>query len=159
MDCRLDGRRQAIIWTYAGILFIRLLGTNFNEILIEIWTFSFKKMHLKMSSGKWRPSCPASMLKLKNGCGWVSYPYIWKEKNYFIFFFRNKRLTVVLSVDRRINNVKIDIKERTKFLGVIIDEHLSYKIYQRVSSKWLRVLYECRPYFNRKYKDYVYGRC
>ena len=31
-------------------LIIGLLGTNFNEILIEIYTYSFKKMHLKMSS-------------------------------------------------------------------------------------------------------------
>ena len=45
------GRRQAIIWTNAGILLTRPLGTNFSEILIEIQTFSFKKMHLKMSSG------------------------------------------------------------------------------------------------------------
>ena len=44
------GRRQAIIWTNAGILLIGPLGTNFNEILIKIHTFSFKKMHLKMSS-------------------------------------------------------------------------------------------------------------
>ena len=51
------GRRQAIIWTNAGILLIGPLGTNFNEILIEIHTFSFKKMHLKMSSGKWRLFC------------------------------------------------------------------------------------------------------
>ena len=51
------GRRQAIIWTNAGILFIGPLGTNFSEILIEIHTFSFKKMHLKMSSGKWWPFC------------------------------------------------------------------------------------------------------
>ena len=51
------GRHQAIIWTVAGIFLIGPLGTNFNEILIEIWTFSFKKMHWKMSSGKWRPSC------------------------------------------------------------------------------------------------------
>ena len=50
-------RRQAIIWTNAGILLIGPLGTNFSEILFEIYTFSFKKMHLKMSSGKWRPSC------------------------------------------------------------------------------------------------------
>ena len=49
------GRRQAIIWTNAGILLIRPLGTNFSEILIGIQTFSFKKMHLKMSSAKWRP--------------------------------------------------------------------------------------------------------
>ena len=51
------GPRQAIIWTNAGILSIRLLGTNFNEILIEILTFSFMKMLLKVSSAKWRPFC------------------------------------------------------------------------------------------------------
>ena len=51
------GRRQAIIWTNAGIKLIGPLGTNLSEILIEIFIFSFKKMHLKMSSGKWRPSC------------------------------------------------------------------------------------------------------
>ena len=51
------GRRQAIIWTNAGILLIGPLGTNFSEILIGIQTFSFKKMHLKMASAKWRPSC------------------------------------------------------------------------------------------------------
>ena len=50
------GRRQAIIWTNAGILLIGLLGTNFSEILIEICIFSFKKMHLKLS-GKWPPFC------------------------------------------------------------------------------------------------------
>ena len=51
------GRRQAIIWNNAGILLIGPLGTNFSGILIEIHTFSFMKMHLKMSSGKWRPFC------------------------------------------------------------------------------------------------------
>ena len=51
------GWRQAIIWTNAGILLIGPLGTNFNEILSEIHTFSFKKMCLKMSSGKCRPFC------------------------------------------------------------------------------------------------------
>ena len=50
-------RRQAIIWTNAGILLIVPLGTNFNEIFIEVHTFSFKKIHLKMSSAKWRPFC------------------------------------------------------------------------------------------------------
>ena len=47
-------RRQAIIWTNAGILLIGPLGINFNEILIEINIFSLKKMHVKMSSAKWR---------------------------------------------------------------------------------------------------------
>ena len=51
------GRRQAIIWTNDGILLIGPLGTNFNEISIGIQTFSFKKMHFKMSSAKWRPFC------------------------------------------------------------------------------------------------------
>ena len=48
---------QAIIWTNAGILLIWPLRTKFSEILMEIHTFSFKKMHLKMLSGKWRPFC------------------------------------------------------------------------------------------------------
>ena len=51
------GRHQAIIWTNAGILLIEPLGTNFNEMLIEIHAFSFTKIHLKMSSGKWLPFC------------------------------------------------------------------------------------------------------
>ena len=50
-------RRQVIIWTSAGTLLIGPLGTSFSEILIGIQTFLFNKMHLKMSSGKWRPSC------------------------------------------------------------------------------------------------------
>ena len=45
-------RRQAIIWTNAGILLIGPLGTNFSEILIEIQTFTLKKMRLKMLSAK-----------------------------------------------------------------------------------------------------------
>ena len=57
------GRRQAIIWTNSGMLLIWPLGTNFSEMLIEVHicemlikvhTFSFKKMHLKISSAKWR---------------------------------------------------------------------------------------------------------
>ena len=55
------GQRQAIIWTNAGILLIGPLGTNFSENFIGIQTFSFKKMHLKMSSAKWRPFFSASM--------------------------------------------------------------------------------------------------
>ena len=51
------GRRQAIIWTNTGILLNEPLGTNLSEILIEIRTFSFKKMRLKVSSAKWRPFC------------------------------------------------------------------------------------------------------
>ena len=37
------GRRQAIIWTNAGILLIGPLGTNVNETSIEIHTFHSRK--------------------------------------------------------------------------------------------------------------------
>ena len=66
------GRRQAIIWTNAGILLIGHPGTNLGEILIEIHTFSFKIIHLKMSSGKWRPSC-LGLNVLRNRHGRKSY--------------------------------------------------------------------------------------
>ena len=56
MACRLDGAKP-LSETNAGILLIGTLGTNFSEILVEIHTFSFKNIHLKMSSGKWRPFC------------------------------------------------------------------------------------------------------
>ena len=51
------GRRQAIIWTNAGLLLIGPVGTNFSETSIKIITFSFTKMRLKVSSAKWRPFC------------------------------------------------------------------------------------------------------
>ena len=46
---------EALIWTTAAIL---LIGSKFSEILIEIHTFSFKKMNLQMSS--------------RNGCDFVN---------------------------------------------------------------------------------------
>ena len=74
MICRI--RCQAIIWTSAGILLIGPLGTNFSEFLIEIHTFLFKKMHLKISSVKWGlfrrgPNVLAMMLRCNNVlCTW-----------------------------------------------------------------------------------------
>ena len=51
------GGRQAIISTYAKILLIDPLGIKLKEILIEIYTFAFKKMHLKLSFTKWQSFC------------------------------------------------------------------------------------------------------
>ena len=56
-NCLSPGRRQPIIWTNAGILLIGPSGTNFSKILIAIESFSFRKMHLKISSAKWRQFC------------------------------------------------------------------------------------------------------
>ena len=52
------GRHQAIIWTNPGILLIGPLRRNFNDILIDIHTLSFKEIDLKMLSWKWRPFYP-----------------------------------------------------------------------------------------------------
>ena len=51
------GRRQAFIWINAKIIINSDLRNKLSEILSRIYTFSFKKMHFKMSSGKWRPFC------------------------------------------------------------------------------------------------------
>ena len=59
VEITLTGRCQAIICTNAGILSIgHFTEKFFSEMLIEIQTFIFKKIHLKMSSPKWQPSCP-----------------------------------------------------------------------------------------------------
>ena len=81
-------RRQAIIWTNAGLLSIGPMRTYFSENLIKIHQFSLKKMHVKMSSAKWRPSClglNVLTLCMVNclwfGVSWV-YPYSLKLLNW-----------------------------------------------------------------------------
>ena len=54
-------RRQAITWTNAPILLIGPLGANFQFK----YSSPLKKIHLKISSAKWRPFCPMDM-------SWVS---------------------------------------------------------------------------------------
>ena len=72
------GRRQAIIWTNAGILLIGPLETNFSEILIAIEAFSFKKMHLKISSAKWRIFCLGlNLLTRRVSFWWRSVEWSW----------------------------------------------------------------------------------
>ena len=59
-------RRHAIIWTYAEILLIPTLGTNFSGILNETHTVSFKKMHFEyvyeMAAILSRPQCVKAAL-------------------------------------------------------------------------------------------------
>ena len=66
------GQRQAIIWNNDGVLLIGPLGKNVSEILIEIYTFSFKKFDLKMSSGKWWPFCFGLNVLTHSGHMWPS---------------------------------------------------------------------------------------
>ena len=51
------GGHQAIMWTNPGILSIGPLGTNLSDILMGNQTFSFMKMHFKMSSVKCHQFC------------------------------------------------------------------------------------------------------
>ena len=60
-------RHQVIIWTNDVLLLIGPLGTHFSEIFIEILTFSFKKMHLKVSSAIRRLFC-LGLNVLTKGC-------------------------------------------------------------------------------------------
>ena len=70
------GRRQAIIWTNDEILLIRTFRTHFSEIVSEIYTSSLNKMHFKMSSGKWRPSC-LSLNVLNNNWDYGITQVVW----------------------------------------------------------------------------------
>ena len=79
------GRRQAIIWTNAGILLTGHLGTNFSEILSEILTFSFKKIHLKLSSGKWPPFCLGRNVLILS-FKWWSHFYKFDESCHLVFY-------------------------------------------------------------------------
>ena len=67
-----SGRCRAIIWTSEGISLIGPLGTNLSQILIEIDIFSFKKMRLKMWSGKWRSLCIGFNVLKTMGCDYSS---------------------------------------------------------------------------------------
>ena len=88
------GRCQPIIWTNTDILSIRTQGTYFNEILFEIQIFSFKKMHLNMSSAKWRPFFPGEnklmirkySLKMSNGSSCIMI-WMWYMIHHFYHFY------------------------------------------------------------------------
>ena len=68
MACRLLGAKPLPEPMLAYCL-LSSLGTNFNEILIEIQPFSFKKMRLKMSSAKW----PFILSRGGGGMSWVRH--------------------------------------------------------------------------------------
>ena len=75
------GRRQAIIWTNAGILLMGPLGTN-SEISIGIHILSLKKTHLKMSSAKWHLFCLGLIVLNKVN---ENFKYIFFKKNWCFF--------------------------------------------------------------------------
>ena len=122
-NCLSPDQRQAIIRTNAGIWLMGPLGTNFSEILIEIHTFSFKKMHLKMSSAKWRLFCLClNVLMPKNPWAiwfdWLHEKIYWVWKYWMLlilpWWFLDLMMLVMLSKDdkRRPWTVKGDMRCR-----------------------------------------------
>ena len=64
------GRRQAIIWTKAGILSTAPLGTNFSEILIEI--------HIHINSYQCHIHiCSVLIIQINGMENWFSNPHPW----------------------------------------------------------------------------------
>ena len=92
----LPGWCQAIIWTNAGILLIGPPGTNFSEIFINIHTFSFKKIHLKMASGKWRPFCLNVIipLQIRKSKDYVYGIWVYKALDIWKGYYRVKKSLV-----------------------------------------------------------------
>ena len=78
-------RRQAIIWTNAGLLSIGPLQTYFSENLIKIQQFSMKKMHMKMSSAKWRSLCLGLNVLTETKCNHSSHFYNFHAVNDSLF--------------------------------------------------------------------------
>ena len=71
-------RPQAIIWNNARILLIKPLGKNFSEILIELYTFSFNKLHLNMAQYTEAQNTEASAILSRPQC--VKDNYDQREK-------------------------------------------------------------------------------
>ena len=73
----------------ADILSIGTLRTNLSEILNEIRAFSFRKIHLKMSSAKWRQFCLILNVLHSNSsfyCG-RQLKFMPTSTNCFLFYF------------------------------------------------------------------------
>ena len=97
--------RQSITRTNAGLLSFGLLGTNFNEIQTRILSFSFKKIHLKLSSakmaailsrGRWVDdmvgnvaSSPLPEWPLILSCTWLVYRYVMIVHLYAFYYNLN----------------------------------------------------------------------
>ena len=84
-------RQQATIWTNAVILSMSPLGTKFSEILIEIHTFSFKKMHLKSRKGRLRNGSDfVSVSMCRARCNSSKHAWIMRYDNHIRSHCRNR---------------------------------------------------------------------
>ena len=114
------GRHQARICTNSGSNVNRTLRNKLQWNFDRIHTFSFKKMHLKMSSGKWRPFCVGfSALK------YISYGH--KTIQYWI-------------VCGRIQNYPTPIPPWKKVIKYHSNWTFSIHAWRSYTQRWLRSL-------------------
>ena len=136
--------RQVNMWANAGSLSIKNLGTNFSEIRSEIDIFSFTKMHLKMSSAKWRLYCVGlNVLNRRSEfrdhhCGNTGNATSSKSANYACIFATNT------------GNITISYSTRT-FLSSYFDknDHESWNEITAFLARlltWLNEYTSCSPY-------------
>ena len=82
------------------------------------------------------------------------------NKTHFTFF-RRPRSKLSLNEDLIINNVKIEMAEKTKFLGVMIDQNLTFQSHiNYIKGKVARgigILYKVRSYFNPETMQSLYN--
>ena len=82
------------------------------------------------------------------------------KKTHFIIF-RRKREKILLSKSLIMNNVVIEMTENTKFLGVIIDQNLTF--YSHIAyikgkiSRALGILYKSKKFFDRSVLKLLYN--
>ena len=125
----LPGRCQAIIWTNAGLLFIGPLGTNFSEISIEIHTFPFKKIHLKILSAKWRPSCLALSV-LKEPVLGVYIVICYYVIQLWIMFLSYNLRQVIFDILCRTNKMEINTGLSLFICAKYMPSNIWYKVHQ-----------------------------
>ena len=82
------------------------------------------------------------------------------NKTHFILF-RRKRVKTLPSETLIISNIKIGMTERTKFLGVITDQNLSFQSHilyiKGKVARGIGILYKSRPYFNLETMRVLYN--
>ena len=79
--------------------------------------------------------------------------------------FKKRRQKISLDIDLEMNGTVIEKVSKTKFLGVMIDEHLTFAPHVQYMkgniSKSLGILYKCKKIFNQDtlltlYNSFIY---
>ena len=125
-------RRQAIIWTNFEISLNGPYGINLSDILIDVRTFWLKKIHLKMSSGKWQPRFVTSSIH----CGNTSYESYMSDYN--VVWRHPGSVTVVGSLRQNYEFEKNTKTQNLEFPQNI--QHITWIFYNDAVIKWKHFL-------------------